>query len=214
MKQFNFLFAMALIVIATTTLCKPKQQAVKPMVKGNTQEVHYFIDEHDLGAGNVTFEDVAAAHKKDLAVEGKYNVEFIKYFVDEAEGKVYCLSKSPDAHSIYQTHKEAHGLLPNHIMEVSGGQIAKLMKEGRQIFLDVHHLAPGSVTPEAAAAAHKKDLAVESKYGVHFINYWLDEKDGAIYCLSSAPDSNAIISTHKEAHGLLPDKVMRVKAGK
>src|SRR5580698_5448838 len=42
----------------------------------------------------------------------------------------------------------------------------------KNLYMDVHHLGPGKVTYKAVAAAHKKDLAVEGKYGVHFINYW------------------------------------------
>lgn len=173
---------------------------------------HYFIDVHDVGPGKVTFADVAAAHKKDLATEGKYGVKFTKFFVNEKAGKIYCLSESPDAHSIYETHKEAHGLVPAHILRVTEGEAAKLM--GGQLFLDIHRVAPGSVTPEAVAEAHKKDLAVQEKHGVNFINYWVDEKDGIIMCLSEAPDSNAIIDAHREAHGLLPSVVMKVKEGK
>jgi hypothetical protein len=32
-------------------------------------------------------------------------------------------------------------------------------------------------------------------------------------CLVEAKDSTALINTHKEAHGLLPDKIYRVKQG-
>ena len=72
----------------------------------------------------------------------------------------------------------------------------------------------GIVTAKDVAAAHEKDLAVESKYGVHFINYWVNEKDGVVMCLSQAPDSFAVKNTHREAHGLLPDEVLPVQQGK
>ena len=32
-------------------------------------------------------------------------------------------------------------------------------------------------------------------------------------CLAQAKDSNALIQTHKEAHGLLPARVSKVKEG-
>jgi hypothetical protein len=41
----------------------------------------------------------------------------------------------------------------------------------------------------------------------------VDEKAGTIFCLAEAPDSNALINTHKEAHGLLPAYVLKVKQG-
>jgi hypothetical protein len=96
-------------------------------------------------------------------------------------------------------------------MEVTDGLEAKLT--GKQLFLDVHHLEPGAVTPDAVANAHAKDLAVQGKYDVNFINYWVDEKQGTVVCLSEAPDSLSVIKTHTEAHGLVPSKVERVTQG-
>ena len=84
---------------------------------------------------------------------------------------------------------------------------------GKQLFLDIHRLEPGSVTAAAVAEAHDKDLAVQGKHDVNFINYWVDEKEGVIMCLSEAPDSSAVITTHKEAHGLAPQEIRKVKQG-
>lgn len=171
-----------------------------------------YIDVHHLTPGKVKFEEVAAAHLKDLAVEKKYDVHFINYWVDEDKGLVYCLSSAGDSSSIRKTHAEAHGLLPDHIFKVTEGSEATLTGN-KKLFLDIHELGAGNVTAAAVADAHKKDLAVQGKYGVNFINYWVDEKAGVVMCLSEAADSNAIIATHKEAHGLIPVEVLRVKQG-
>ncbi len=171
-----------------------------------------YIDVHHLQPGKVSFEDVAAAHAKDLAVEKKYGVQFIKFWVDTDKGLVYCLSSAPDSASISKTHGEAHGLLPDEVYQVSDGTEAA-MNGGKNLFLDVHELGAGNVTAEAVAGAHSKDLAVQDKYGVNFINYWVDEKRGVVMCLSQAPDSNAVIHTHEEAHGLIPAYVLPVKEG-
>jgi hypothetical protein len=125
---------------------------------------------------------------------------------------VYCLSSSADTQSIRATHAEAHGLLPDQIYPVTGGQEATVI-EGKSFFLDVHELGPGNVTAKDVAAAHQKDLAVQQKYGVNFINYWVNEKEGRVVCLSQAPDSAAVVKTHKEAHGLIPVSVEKVKQG-
>jgi hypothetical protein len=179
----------------------------------NTDSVkHLFIDVHQLEPGKVKFEDVAKAHAKDLAVEKKYGVNFINYWVDENKGLVYCLSSSSDTQSIIKTHAEAHGLLPTHIYEVTNGTAADLTDQ-KKFFLDVHYLGAGNVTAKDVAAAHQKDLAVENKYGVNFINYWVDEKEGVVMCLSQAKDSTSVINTHKEAHGLIPAYVLEVKPG-
>ncbi len=83
----------------------------------------------------------------------------------------------------------------------------------KNLFLDFHYLGAGNVTANDVAAAHQKDLAVENKHGVNFINYWVDEKEGVVICLSQAKDSSSVIETHKEAHGLIPAYVLKVKEG-
>ncbi len=171
-----------------------------------------YIDVHQLQPGKVKFEDVAAAHAKDLATEDKYGVHFINYWVNEEKGLVYCLSSANDSESIRKTHAEAHGLLPESIYQVTNGTAASLNNQNK-FFLDVHYLGAGNVTAKDVAAAHAKDLAVEKKYGVNFINYWVDEKAGVVMCLSQSKDSSSVINTHKEAHGLLPAYVLEVKPG-
>lgn len=170
-----------------------------------------FIDVHELGAG-VTFADVAKAHEADLQVQDKYGVNFLSYWVDETEGKVYCraTAKSPD--DISQAHHEAHGLIPDRIYAVSEGVEEPHSDEGH-LFLDIHELGAGNVTPKAVEEAHKKDLELQDKYGVNFVNYWVDEKEGVVMCLTQAPDSSAVINTHKEAHGLIPTSIQEVFQG-
>ena len=173
---------------------------------------HLYIDVHELGPGKVTAAAVADAHAKDLAVEKKYGVNFINYWVDEQQGRVYCLSTAPDTDAIRKTHAEAHGLLPSETYLVTDGQVSDL-NASTTFWLDVHELGPGKVTAAAVAAAHQKDLAVEKKYGVNFIDYWVDENKGVVMCLSQAPDSLSVINTHREAHGLLPAYILKVEPG-
>jgi hypothetical protein len=197
------------LIAATVLSLRLAAQTAQPTA---TDTAHLYIDVHHLGAGKVTAAAVAAAHQKDLAVEKKYNVTFIKYWVDVDKGDVYCLSSANDPGSIRSTHAEAHGLLPDEIFQVSEGQEA-MIKGNNNLYLDIHELGPGNVTAAAVAAAHQKDLAVEQKYGVNFINYWVDEKSGTVLCLSQAPDTTAIINTHREAHGLIPVSVVKVEQG-
>lgn len=188
--------------------CAQKENKVADNAPGQKK---LFLDVHDIGPGKVTFDAVADAHKKDLAAQGEFNVNFIKYWVDEQAGKVYCLAEASSEADLFKTHNKAHGLVPDNIMLVTDGPEAAL--KGKQLFLDIHHLEPGAVTPEAVAGAHEKDLAVQGKYDVNFINYWLDAKQGTVVCLSEAPDSMSVIRTHTEAHGLVPSKVERVQQG-
>ena len=178
----------------------------------STAKKNLYIDVHQLTPGKVSFKDVAAAHAKDLAEEKAYGVHFLKYWVNEEKGTVYCLSSASDTESIIKTHAKAHGLIPTAFYPVTDGPEAAMMGTN-SLFLDVHYLGAGKVDAKAVAGAHQKDLAVQHKYGVNFINYWVDEKSGTVMCLSQAKDSTSIINTHKEAHGLVPAIVEKVKQG-
>jgi hypothetical protein len=85
--------------------------------------------------------------------------------------------------------------------------------ESTKLYLDEHHLDPAGVSLEGVAEAHKKDLAVEGAHGVRFLEYWVDEAGGRIHCLVEAPDAQAVVETHREAHGLLSVAVHEVVAG-
>ncbi|CAN5196953.1 hypothetical protein BH20BAC1_BH20BAC1_18690 [soil metagenome] len=201
------------ILLSVLLLCSYSQSA-----KSQTEDsidpppTSYFIDVHHIGEGKVTADAVAEAHKKDLETQKKYGVNFIKYWVDETNGNVYCLSQAPEADAVKNTHAAAHGMLPDNIYAVSEGTAAA-MEGGKKLYLDIHEIGPGNVTAAAVAEAHSKDLAAQGGHDVNFINYWVNEKDGVVMCLSEANDSSDVIATHKEAHGMLPNHIMEVKQG-
>jgi len=79
-------------------------------------------------------------------------------------------------------------------------------------YTDVHRSLKGT-TFKDVAAAHQKDLSVQNKYGVMFLKFWVDEKEGTVFCLSEAPNREAPAKAHGEAHGLLPHETYEVLEG-
>ena len=79
-----------------------------------------FMDVHRKIDG-LTAHDVAGAHKKDLEVQDKHHVKYLKYWFNEADGTVFCLSEAPDRESALAVHREAHGLMPDEVIEVKEG---------------------------------------------------------------------------------------------
>ncbi len=77
-------------------------------------------------------------------------------------------------------------------------------------FMDVHNMP--AVTKAALAEAHAKDVAIQGKHGVKFTSYWLDEKQGKVFCLSEAPSMEAARAVHKEA-GHPTDEIYMVHEG-
>jgi len=78
-----------------------------------------YMDVHDIPG--VKADDVAGAHEADLKVQDKYGVNYKQYWVDEKAGKVFCLVEAPDAETAARVHREAHGLVADHLYEVSEG---------------------------------------------------------------------------------------------
>jgi len=79
-----------------------------------------FMDVHEHVDG-LTAEAVAGAHERDLEVQGKYGVRYLRYWFDEGSGKVFCLVEAPDAAAAETVHREAHGLVADHITQVQEG---------------------------------------------------------------------------------------------
>jgi hypothetical protein len=80
------------------------------------------------------------------------------------------------------------------------------------LFLDTHAHIEG-LTAEAVAQAHEADLQTQVKYGVKYLRYWFDETSGKVFCLVEAPNKEAAVAVHREAHGLVADEITEVKEG-
>jgi hypothetical protein len=78
------------------------------------------MDIHEI-AGGVSIDDVAKAHQADLQTEGAHDVHYLKYWVDEGAGRIFCLVEAPSAEAANTVHREAHGLVADSIFEVSEG---------------------------------------------------------------------------------------------
>ncbi len=79
-----------------------------------------FMDIHHMQDG-VSAADVAGAHAKDVEVQTQYGVDYQQYWVDEQNGKIFCLVEAPDADTAARVHREAHGLEADEIYPVTQG---------------------------------------------------------------------------------------------
>jgi len=81
------------------------------------------------------------------------------------------------------------------------------------LYMDVHNSLPDGTTAADVAGAHASDLQVQERYGVQYLNYWVDEKGGKVFCLIEAPNADAARAVHREAHGLVADEIYPVRQG-
>ena len=79
-----------------------------------------FMDVHQI-AGGVSMDDVAKAHLADLQAQGAYDVRYLRYWVDEGNGQVFCLVEAPTAEAAADVHRKAHGLVADRIYQVQEG---------------------------------------------------------------------------------------------
>ena len=80
-----------------------------------------YMDVHNELPEGTTASDVAGAHMSDLRVQDQFGVRYLRYWVDEAAGKVFCLVEAPDAESAHAVHRQAHGLVADEIYPVVQG---------------------------------------------------------------------------------------------
>jgi hypothetical protein len=79
-----------------------------------------FMDVHTLD-GAVAVDDVAKAHQADLEKQGDHDVTYLRYWVAEPEGKIFCLVEAPSAEAASTVHREAHGLVADSVFLVQEG---------------------------------------------------------------------------------------------
>ena len=80
------------------------------------------------------------------------------------------------------------------------------------LYMDVHSI-DGGVAVDDVAQAHLADLQKQGEYDVRYLRYWVDEKQGKVFCLVEAPSARAAETVHREAHGLLADEIFQVQEG-
>ena len=76
------------------------------------------------------------------------------------------------------------------------------------LYMDIHTV-PGA-TPEALRKAHDADVAIQHQHHVCYHKYWHNEEAGKVFCLVEAPNAEAAAAVHRDAHGLLAEKIIEV----
>ena len=76
--------------------------------------------------------------------------------------------------------------------------------------MDIHNLPEGT-TAEDVAKAHAKDMETQRKYGVKYTKYWMNEGGRKVFCLCHAPNAEAAECVHREAHGMMAEKIIEIE---
>jgi AraC-like DNA-binding protein len=76
------------------------------------------------------------------------------------------------------------------------------------LYMDFHKNVVA--TFDEVVLAHLADLEVQEKHHVKYHKFWINPKEGTIYCLIEAPDRHACEAVHKESHGHLACSIVEV----
>jgi len=76
------------------------------------------------------------------------------------------------------------------------------------LYMDFHKNVVA--TFDEVVLAHLADLEVQEKHHVKYHKFWMNPKEGTIYCLVEAPDRHACEAVHKESHGQLACSIVEV----
>lgn len=111
-----------------------------------------YMDIHNLQGA--TAEQIAKAHAADLELQGKYQVQYLKYWLNESHGKAFCLVDAPSPEAAQLVHREAHGQTAERIIEVEPALVEALLGAGE--------IDPSGAVLVPNSAGNERDLAIRT----------------------------------------------------
>lgn len=79
------------------------------------------------------------------------------------------------------------------------------------LFMDFHKIE--NITIDDVLKAHMADLAIQEEYGVKYHQFWVNQKEGTVFCLTEGPDAKTCELVHKMAHGNIACAITEVQPG-
>lgn len=137
---------------------RPANRGVLTRGSGMVAGMPIYMDVHrDLG--DVTEEDIRAAHERDLEMQSDFGVRFLTYWFNEPGGRAFCLVEAPDKDSAIACHKASHGLVPHELIEVERPTLSRFMGDWEANVPDIARIeGPGSSVDSGLRAIMFTDL--------------------------------------------------------
>tara|TARA_R110001592_G_scaffold80008_2_gene238737 strand:- start:3678 stop:4742 length:1065 start_codon:yes stop_codon:yes gene_type:complete len=85
-----------------------------------------YMDRHDV-AEEVNAEIVATLHKEDLLIQHQFSCKGLTYWYDDNRKTAFCLVEAPNKEAISEMHAQAHGEVPNTIIEVDASIVESFL---------------------------------------------------------------------------------------
>lgn len=78
-------------------------------------------------------------------------------------------------------------------------------------YMDFHIF--DQVTVDEVKQAHVADKSVQNRYGVKYLQFWVNVDMGSVFCLMEGPNAEACAQVHREAHGNVACNISEVQKG-
>lgn len=79
------------------------------------------------------------------------------------------------------------------------------------LFMDYHRVS--DIDIDAVKQGHMADRSIQDKYGVKYVQFWVNQEAGTIFCLVEAPDAKSCEQVHLEAHGNIACNIVQIESG-
>lgn len=80
------------------------------------------------------------------------------------------------------------------------------------LFMDMHIVEDQAFNEIAAMHGHHKDIAVQHRFGVKHVKYFLNLPEKKVFCLMEAPNKKACIDNHLASHGIGACNVIEISS--
>ena len=151
-----------------------------------------YMDIHTVDSDAFSVEDVVKAHMEDLAIQERFGVVQIKYWVNVDAKTLFCLMEGPDKDACNEVHKQSHGNTACNIIEVADDEFNLFLGEGKNVN-DLAHYNSGEVDTGYRTILLLSIDDLTGKYG-HFLNetYRLIKKHKGVSIIH--PDHEIMVS--------------------
>ena len=76
------------------------------------------------------------------------------------------------------------------------------------LFMDLHKMP--NITMDEAKKAHIADELIQGRYGVKYLQFWVNVEAGLLFCLVEGPDKASVENVHRQSHGHVACAVVEV----
>lgn len=103
-----------------------------------------YMDVHE-DLGDVTEEDIKAAHQRDLEIQEDYDVQFLTFWFNSPDGQAFCLVDAPSKEAAIEVHKVSHGLVPHDMIEVEKPTVSLFMGDWEKSVPNIARHSDGAI---------------------------------------------------------------------